>query len=33
MILANDKANPALRLNEKGNVEQPLLDQLQSLGA
>ena len=32
MILSNDKANPALRLDEKGNVEQPLLDQLQSLG-
>lgn len=33
MILANDKANPALRLNEKGNVKQPSFDQLQSLGA
>lgn len=28
MILSNDKANPAIRLGEKSNVETPLLDQL-----
>lgn len=33
MILAHDKANSALRLNEKRNVEQPFFAQLQSLGA
>jgi len=33
MILAHDKANPAWRLNAKGNVEQPSFAQLQSLGA
>jgi hypothetical protein len=32
MILSNDKANPAIRLDEKSNVESPLLDQLESLG-
>ncbi len=28
MILSNDKANPAIRLDEKSKVETPLLDQL-----
>lgn len=32
MILSNDKANPAIRLDEKSNVETPLLDQLEGLG-
>lgn len=32
MILSNDKATPAIRLDEKSNVESPLLDQLESLG-
>lgn len=32
MILSNDKANPAIRLDEKSNVETPLLDQLDGLG-
>lgn len=32
MILSNDKATPTLRLDEKSNVEEPLLDQLESLG-
>jgi len=32
MILSNDKANPTIRLDEKGSVETPLLDQLESLG-
>lgn len=32
MILSNDKANASLRLDEKSNVEEPLLVQLESLG-
>ncbi|MFZ2421761.1 MAG: type I restriction endonuclease subunit R [Anaerolineae bacterium] len=32
MILSNDKANHAIRLDEKSNVETPLLDQLEGLG-
>jgi hypothetical protein len=32
MILSNDKTTPTLRLDEKSNVEEPLLDQLESLG-
>ena len=32
MILSNDKASPTLRLDEKSNVEEPFLDQLESLG-
>ena len=32
MILSNDKVNLAIRLDEKSNVETPLLDQLASLG-
>lgn len=30
MILSNDKANHAIRLDEKSNVETLLLDQLQA---
>lgn len=32
MILSNDKANAALRLDEKSNVEEPFLAQLEGLG-
>lgn len=32
MILSNDKASPAIRLDEKSNVETPLVDQLEGLG-
>ena len=32
MILSNDKGNPAMRLDEKGNVEEPFLEQLAGLG-
>ena len=32
MILSNDKASPTLRLDEKSNVEETFLDQLESLG-
>ncbi len=32
MILSNDKASTAIRLDEKSNVERPLLDQLEGLG-
>lgn len=27
MILSNDKASPAIRLDEKSNIKTPLLDQ------
>ena len=32
MILFNDKQHPALRLDEKTNVQEPFLDQLEALG-
>lgn len=32
MILSNDKPPPTLRLDKKSNVEEPLLEPLQSLG-